>query len=125
MKGIKNGILYEIEETVTDAMSASNIGSGLLEVFSTPSMIALMEKASFLCINPYLDDRESSVGSAVNIRHLKATAVGKAVRCESTVTEVKGKKVVFSVEVYEGAKHIGTGSHTRFIIDKQNFEASL
>ncbi len=125
MEPIKKGLSHEIHEVVTKEKSASHLGSGLLDVYSTPSMIALMEKTSFLCIDQYLSREESSVGGALNIRHLRPTAIGKSVRCKSTITETTGKKVVFEVEVYEGEKCIGKGSHVRFIIDKSAFMEML
>ncbi|NJN25049.1 MAG: thioesterase family protein [Cyclobacteriaceae bacterium] len=121
MKEIEIGTSHIEKEQVAREMSASNIGSGLLEVYSTPSMIALMEKTSYLCIEPYLDHSESSVGGALNIRHLKPTAIGETVTCQSTVIEQSGKKVVFELAVMEGNKQIGTGTHVRFVIDKATF----
>ena len=125
MEQIKTGLSHECNEIVTKEKCASYIGSGLLDVYSTPSMIALMEKTSFLCINSNLTKDESSVGGALNIRHLRATAVGKSVFCRSTVSEVRGKKIVFEVEVFEGDNLIGKGSHVRFIIDKKAFMEML
>ena len=125
MKNIEVGLTHEVSELVTSEKSASHIGSGLLEVYSTPSMVALMEKTSFLCIDKFLDDSESSVGGALNIRHLRPTAIGKMVTCKSTITEHSGKKVVFSLEVSEGEQLIGNGTHVRFIIDKSAFMEML
>ena len=110
---------------MTKEKCASYIGSGALDVYSTPSMITLMEKTSFLCIHSYLNNEETSVGGALNIKHLRPTAMGKSVFCKSTVTEVNRKKVVFQVEVSEGENIIGKGSHVRFIIDKKVFMEML
>lgn len=119
------GISITIEEIVTEDKSASNIGSGAMDVYSTPSMIAFMEKASFMCVQQYLDEDESTVGGLVNIKHLKPTALGEKVTCKSVITEVKGKKIAFEVEVYEGSSMIGGGVHTRFIINKSAFMKGL
>ncbi len=90
-------------------------------MYSTPSMIALMERTSMLSLSPYLRDSETTVGGAVNIRHYKPTAMGKEVKCKSVVTTVKGKKVNFSVEVSENGELIGEGTHTRFVVEKEFF----
>jgi predicted thioesterase len=125
MKEIEIGTSRQISEVVTTAQSASQVGSGLLDVYSTPAMIALMEKTSCLCVEKYLDQSESTVGGAVNIRHLKPTAIGQEVICTSKVTAVSGKRIDFEVEVREDGKPIGNGIHTRFVIDKELFLKNL
>jgi len=121
MKEISVGIENKLEEVVTKDKSASQVGSGLLDVYSTPSMIALMEKTSLKCVEAYIDDNESTVGGAVEIRHLKPTAIGQKVVCDSKVVEVAKSKIVFEVSVTEDDVVIGKGTHTRFVIDKASF----
>jgi len=125
MREIEIGTVYQVTEEVTSDKSASQVGSGLLDVYSTPAMIALMEKTSYLCVEKYLDQNESTVGGAVNIRHLKPTAIGKEVVCASKVKAVSGIKIDFEVEVQEDGKPIGNGTHTRFVIDKEKFLKNL
>ena len=48
------------------------LGSGTLSVFSTPSMIASMERASMLCVSELLEEGETTVGGLVEVKHLKA-----------------------------------------------------
>jgi fluoroacetyl-CoA thioesterase len=121
MKEVKPGIVYTLTEDVTEEMSASRAGSGLLDVYSTPAMIALMEKTSYLCVQPYLEASESTVGGEVNIRHMKPTAIGKKVICVSRVKAVENKKIEFELEVTENGILIGKGAHVRFVIDKESF----
>lgn len=122
---LARGLSLTIEEIVTEDKSAMRIGSGALEVYSTPSMIAFMEKTSFMCVQQYLNEDESTVGGLVNIKHLKPTALGKKVICKSMITEVKGKKITFEVEIHEENSLIGAGQHTRFVINKTAFMQSL
>lgn len=122
---INKGLTYEIEEVVSMDKSAVRIGSGDLEVYSTPSMIALMEKTSMLSVAPFLGKEDSTVGGFINISHLRPTAIGKKVKCISRITDVKDKKIEFEVEVYEGDTCIGKGSHIRFIINKKSFMSRL
>ncbi len=119
------GTTHEITEVVLPEMSANRFGSGLLEVYSTPAMIALMEKTSFQCLGQFLHSYESSVGGEVNVRHLKATAIGETVRCRAVIAQASGKRVVFEVEVYENDALIGKGTHTRFVIDADAFMKTL
>lgn len=123
--GLVPGLSLTLEEIATQDKSAVNIGSGALEVYSTPSMIALMEKTSFMCVQQYLNEDESTVGGMVNIKHLKPTALGQRVVCNSVITEVNDKKITFQVEVHEHNLIIGLGQHTRFVINKTAFMASL
>jgi len=121
MKEIRQGTILELIEKTTDQMSAASIGSGAMDVYSTPSMIALMEKTSMLCAAKFLSDSETTVGGAVNIRHYKPTRIGKEVLCKSVVVSVKKRKVDFKVEVFENGQLIGDGIHTRFVVDKESF----
>ncbi len=119
------GIRNEKKIVVTDDLTASKVGSGLLPVYATPSMIALMENTCAESIQPYLPEGEGSVGVAVDIKHIAATPVGMTVRCESLLKEVNGKKLVFEVNAYDEKGLIGTGTHKRAVINNEAFMARL
>lgn len=117
--GIKG--LAEVE--VTPANTAAALGSGALPVFSTPSMIALMEKAALESVQPYLEAGQGTVGTALDVKHLAATPIGMTVRAESELTEIDRRRLVFRVEVFAGGEKIGEGTHERFVIDNERFMA--
>jgi fluoroacetyl-CoA thioesterase len=94
-------------------------------VFATPVMIMVMENAALNAIKPYLDPGESAVGTAVNVRHLTATPVGRQVTGEAQVTKVDGRRIEFAVRAIEGEKEIGAGSHSRAVIDLAKFTERL
>lgn len=119
------GIKNEKSIVVTDEVTASKVGSGLLPVYATPSMIALMEGTCAESVQPYLAEGEGTVGVAVDIKHIAATPVGMNVRCESLLKEVNGKKLVFEVNVYDEKGLVGTGIHKRAIINNEAFMARL
>lgn len=119
------GIKNEKSIVVTDEVTASKVGSGLLPVYATPSMIALMEGTCAESVQPYLEEGEGTVGVAVDIKHISATPVGMTVRCESLLKEVNGKKLVFEVNVYDEKGLVGTGIHKRAIINNEAFMARL
>src|SRR5207244_8856948 len=75
-------------------------------VLATPVMIMVMENAALNAIRAYLDPGESAVGTAVNVRHLAATPVGRLVAGEAEVTKVDGRQIEFAVRAAEGAKEI-------------------
>jgi len=94
-------------------------------VLATPVMIMIMENAALNAIRGFLDPGESAVGTAVNVRHLAATPVGRQVRGEAKVIEVNGRRVEFSVRATEGGKPIGSGLHSRMVIDMAKFAERL
>ena len=107
--------------TVTDSMTAAALGSGAIEVLSTPIMIALMEKTSRMSIADYLEESQRTVGTVVNIKHLAATPVGMEVTCETELIEIDRRRLVFKVACYDKDGIIGEGLHERFIVDKDKF----
>lgn len=118
---IKTGLTHTMEKTVLPEDSASRYDSGLVEVFSTPAMIALMEGTCYRCVLPFLPEGFSTVGVEVNIRHIKATPIGMKVRCEAILKEVKEKRLEFEVKAWDEQGLIGDGKHVRYIIDEKKF----
>ena len=86
-------------------------------VLATPVMIMVMENAALNAIKAYLDPGESAVGTAVNVRHLAPTPAGRQVVGEAEVTKVDGRRIEFSVRATQGTQEIGTGSHSRAVVD--------
>jgi fluoroacetyl-CoA thioesterase len=115
------GIRNTEEMTVTEDKTAKRAGSGDLEVFSTPDMVALMEKTCLDSVRGALGENSGTVGTLMNIKHVSATPVGMKVRCESVLTEVDRRRLVFEVRAYDEAGLIGEGVHERFIIDNEKF----
>ncbi len=125
IQDIKPGLAGEADETVTAARTASYWGSGLVDAYGTPAMIALMENAAVAALQKWLPPGQSSVGTEVCVKHLAATPVGMRVRARATVTAVDGRKISFQVEAYDEREKIGEGTHTRFIIDQPRFNERL
>ena len=123
MADLKVGVLGKEEMTVTEKDTAKVYGSGDLEVFGTPAMIALMEKTALNSIVPFLEEGEGSVGTKLDIRHVAATPVGMKVRCESELVGVDRRRLTFTVKAYDEAGLIGEGEHERFVISSERFMA--
>lgn len=115
------GLKAETGATVSPALTAAAMGSGSLEVFATPAMIALMEQAAVAAIDPLLPEGQASVGIALEIRHLAATPIGGQIRARAEVTHIDGLKVTFQLEAWDGHERIGQGSHTRYIVTTRRF----
>ena len=117
------GIKGKESISVTQENTAESVGSGMLPVFATPAMAALMEKTAALSVAEHLADGEGTVGISLNIRHLAATPVGLTVECESELIEIDRKRLVFTLRVSDGKEVIGDGTHERFIINNEKFMA--
>ena len=124
-KALEAGITHTEKKKVENNDTAAQYGSGMIEVFATPAMIALMENTALKTVLPYLPDGYDTVGFEVNIRHLKPTHLGQTVECEALLTEVHEKKLVFEVVARDEGGVIGKGSHIRYIINKEKFMSNL
>ena len=119
---IEVGMTNRKEETVTCENSAAAVGSGLLEVYATPSMIALMEGCCHESVGEELEDGCGTVGISLNVKHMAATPVGMKVYCESELTAVNGRILTFSVKAFDEKEQIGEGIHERCIIYNEKFQ---
>lgn len=122
---IEIGIKGHKEQTVTQEMSAAQVGSGLVDVFATPMLVALVEQTCYESVLPHLDEGQGTVGTLVNVSHVSATPIGMRVWCDSELTEVDRRRLVFSVKAYDEAGLIGEGTHERFVIDTAKFMEKL
>ena len=100
------GLKGHQEMTVTDQFTAKTMGSGVMDVFATPAMLALMEKTAFMSVAEHLNEGCGTVGTRVEIE----------------LTAIEGRKLVFKVEAYDSKGLIGKGTHERFIIESEKFQ---
>ena len=121
MSELLPGITGEKSTAVTEDSTAVVMGSGTLRVFATPAMIALIEGCCAESVEDLLDEGITSVGTALDIEHLAASPVGAGIVCKSTLTAVDGRRLGFSVEVYDNAGLIGKGTHTRYTVKAEKF----
>ncbi len=117
LKGLSHSTMLTVEHKDTAAV----YGSGSLEVFATPAMIAMMEKTCLECVNDKIGEGNTTVGISVNIKHLKASPIGATIRCEAKLIEVDRRRLVFEVRCFEGETVVGEGIHERFIVDSEKF----
>lgn len=123
MREINIGICGKAELTVDDPVLAANVGSGSLEVFATPMMVMLMEKAACNCIADYLENNETTVGTELCIKHTSATPAGMKVCAEAVVSSVNGREITFNVKAYDESGPIGSGTHKRYLVYSEKFMA--
>ena len=120
---IEIGMKGRAETVVTQENTAQAAGSGLVPVFATPWMVALMENAAVQAVQEALSADEGTVGTRLDVTHDAVTPIGMKVWAEAEVTAVEGRKLTFAVSAYDEAGKIGGGTHERFIIKPDKFLA--
>ena len=122
VKKIVNGAAKERKIRVNVGQSTSFLWKGE-NVFSTPSMISEMEETCRLLLKEeFLPDEEwDSVGTLVNVRHLKATPVGAEIKLKAKVVNVNNRRVTFEIDAVDKIEKIGEGIHERTIISVPEF----
>jgi len=118
---IQVGRTATVQTVVDENNTAKTVGSGSLEVFGTPMMVALMEKAACECLADVLKPGQTTVGTKVQISHTAATPIGMGVSATATVESVDGKRIAFKVSAKDGRGEIGSGTHVRAIVDEVRF----
>ena len=116
-KGIKNTKTI----SVTPDKTAEAMGRGILPVFATPAMVALMENTAAESVEALVGEGNTTVGTLINAKHLSADPVGAEIRCESEVVEVDGRRLAFEIKVFDRDGLVGEAYHERFVIDKARF----
>ena len=122
---IEVGLKHTSELTVSEAVTAIQVGSGDMSVLATPMMMALMENAAMLAVRDELPEGCTTVGGHIESSHLKPSKIGDKVTATAEVTKVDGKKIEFKVAAYSGDTLLGEGTHLRFIVDREKFMSRL
>lgn len=111
----------EVRGRVTAEDLAVRHGSGSLEVYATPAMIALMERAAVACVDEHLPEGWITVGISVDVRHLAATPPDGGVRARAEIVKIDGRRLVFEVSAQDDHELVGKGTHERFCVDRESF----
>lgn len=115
------GLEYSASTLVDENLTAKALGSGDMDVYATPAMVALMENAAMNAVSNFVGEGNSTVGTAISVSHIKATALGGQVSATATLTEIDGRKLTFKVIASDSQGEIGSGTHIRFIVDREKF----
>jgi fluoroacetyl-CoA thioesterase len=119
------GYFAEFEHLVTETDTAAHWGSGGLQVYSTPSLVGLMESAAVIALMEHLPPGQTTVGAHIDVRHLAATPVGMHVRARAELITIDGRKLVFKIQAWDEQELIGEADHERFLIDETSFMAKM
>ena len=118
---METGLTYTSTVVVSKENVAATMGSGDLNVFATPAMVALMENAAMNAVAGGLPEGSTTVGAMMNTTHIKPSAVGDTVSATAVLKEVEGRKLTFEVRAQDSKGVIGEGTHVRYIVDKEKF----
>ena len=122
---IPTGIKFQKEKVVDENDLAISYGSGDVPVFATPAMIALLEQTAKESVLVHLPEGFTTVGTEINIKHLKGSAVGSKIAAESYLRAVQGVKLIFELHAWDQHGMIGIGTHTRVIVNKEDFLSKI
>lgn len=115
-------LTYSKSFCIEEKDTALLLGSGELKVLSTPSLIASMENVAMNCVRSKLQDGYTTVGTLLNIRHLKASKIGQYYTAKATLIEEDGRRLVFKIEATDkNGNLLCEGEHERYIVNIAKF----
>jgi predicted thioesterase len=120
---ISVGTAGEGRMKVTEENTALAWGSGTLPVLATPAMILLIEETASECLQPFLQEGESTVGTVLDIKHSAASVIGSDVFCKVEITDIDRSRIIMSVRVWDSGGEVGSGIHERFVVNNEKFMA--
>lgn len=118
LKNIEVGMHNVIQRQITEKDTAVDFGTSVIkDLLSTPALATLMIEASIELVDPSLPDGHITIGKTLNINHQQPTTKGMTVSVNTTISEIKDHKVVFTITAYDEIGEIGTGYHERYIVN--------
>lgn len=115
------GLVASFEHVVTDHDTAIAFGSGDVPVLATPKVVALVERATVLCVCNELTSDLTTVGVRVGIDHVLPAAVGSALRVDAVLDAVDGRRLSFGVRVSTGDRTLAEGTVVRLLVTRERF----
>jgi fluoroacetyl-CoA thioesterase len=116
------GLEATVEEMVTEGMTAVAVGSGDVPVLATPTVLALVERASVEAVTDHLPQGTTTVGASADLTHHAPSPVGASVRAKAVLDQVEGRRLRFRFTVSDDAGEVATGTHVRVLVDRERFE---
>jgi len=126
-RAVTVGLRATVRAAVTEADTATAMGSGDVPVLATPRLLALAEAAAYAAVAPQLADGLTTVGTSVSLEHRRASPLGTEVVVEAELTEVDGSRLVFGfiarVDGTDDDVVLGAGTVERVVLDRARFIA--
>ena len=125
--GIEHELRFVVplSKTVPHLYPESPEFSAMPEVFATGFMVGFVEWACLQAIEPHLEEGEMSLGTRVDLSHDAATPPGMEVLARVRLERVEGRRLVFSAHASDERETICSGTHERFVVDRERFVAGV
>lgn len=120
---LRPGLSSTIQYHVSDTSTARQLGSGTVDVLATPELVRLMEAAAVATLADHLPPEFTTVGVAINIKHIAPTPVGLNVKVHAALSDVQGRRLKFQVVAHDDVEEIGQGTHERVLVEVDSFVA--
>ncbi|HEX4427168.1 MAG TPA: hypothetical protein VH079_17345 [Terriglobales bacterium] len=124
-KPVPIGTRAEADEVVEFKHTLTAHHASLPPIYSTPDMIRLMERATFLVLQPFAEGDEISVGTSINIEHRAASGIGAKIRAEAVLESFDGRFYIMQVTAYDNTELIGRGTVGRAMVSVGKFTEKL
>ena len=112
----------EITLKVAESDTAIALGSGDVPVLASPRVVALCEEATVAAIAGQLPDDSTSVGTRVEIDHMKPNMVGDTVTARATLVDVDARRLQFTVTVSDSdAAAVAVARVWRVVVERDRF----
>ncbi len=122
--GLSSGLSASVEHVVGSDDTAAALGSGDVAVLGTPLLLALAERATVAAVADRLEPGWTSVGTRVELEHLRPSPLGARVRVRAVLTGIEGRQLRFDVMAeHPGGEVVGRAQVTRFVVDRERFAA--
>jgi predicted thioesterase len=118
---IEPGLEATADHVVTTDDTASSLGSGDVDVYATPAVVALCESAAVAAVAQALDPKDTTVGTNITLDHLAPTQPGMHVTAHARLERVDERTLHFTVDASDPAGPIARGTHTRVMVDRERF----
>ena len=118
---LTEGVSYSSRTVVSHDNTAATLGSGDMDVFATPAMVALMENAAMRAVAAELPAGMTTVGAEMNVTHIKPSGIGTEITATAVLAAIDGRKLTFNVGASDAEGIIGEGVHIRYVVDRERF----
>ncbi len=115
------GLTGKSEMIVKEADLVGQLGSGNIEVLSTPRLVELLESAAIDAIQGYMAQDQISLGTLVKVQHLAPTPLGMKVMAHALLNRVEKNRLYFLVTAYDEKEKVAEGEHERILVPKERF----
>ena len=119
------GKSYWFDYCISDKDTAKAVGIGDLDALANTVMIKLMEYAAYMLLEDTLEEGQISICTNTNVSHTSASPVGIMIEIEAKIISVRGHSIIIEVSASDEAGEIGKGTHTRYIVDEEEYLKEL